>query len=305
MIFKKRSTEAVGRSRASQSTPKGPVFSYYANRSVRAGSIARNTEEPPVDISRPRRLFHWTKRLPVIGSLLIIVLIAVWSLQLGNNPKVMVVGPSGSQVFLRDRKAYQEAARAAFMSLLNSNKLTVNAQDVVSELRRQFPELKAVSISLPVIGSQPVVYIQPATPKLLLVGKGGMYVLDGGGRALISGNQVPDLDALHIPIVNDQSGITIRLGRVALPSSTVAFISEVTGQLQAKGITISSLTLPAGVPELQVRIGGAGYFIRYNLHGNPREEAGAYLAAKQYLESTHATANEYVDVRVDNKVYYK
>jgi hypothetical protein len=306
MIFKKRPTEPVGRSRTSQSTPKGAVFSYYANRSIRAGSAARNTREQQVDVSRPKRTHHWLRRLPTLGALLIIVFIALWCLQLSDNPKVITVGPSGSQVFLRNRKVYQEAAHNAFTQLLNSNKLTVNAGRITADLQKQFPELQVVSVSLPFIGSQPAVYIQPATPKLLLVGKSdGMYVVDSNGRALINGNQVPDLDALHIPVVNDQSGISVTLGRVALPSSTVTFITEVVGQLQAKGITLSGLTLPAGTTELQVRLNGVGYYIRYNLHGNAREEAGAYLAARQYLESNHKVVNEYIDVRVDNKVYYK
>jgi len=305
MIFKKRPTEPVGRSRAPQSTQRGPVFSYHANRSVRAGSAARQTEEQQEAASRPSKVFQWTKRLPTLASLLLIVIIAVLCLQLSNNPKVVTVGPSGSQVFLRNRKVYEDAARAAFTPVLNSNKLTVNTSKIVEDLQAQFPELKVVSVSLPFVGSRPVVYIQPATPKVLLVGKGGMFVLDASGRALISGNQVQDLDALHIPVVNDQSGLTIELGKVALPSSAVSFITEVAGQLNAKGLKVSNLTLPTGSTELQVHMAGVGYYVRFNLHGNAREEAGAYIATKQYLDSNHKSAGEYVDVRVENKVYIK
>lgn len=307
MIFKKRPPEPVGRSRASQSTPRGPVFSYYANRSIRASSNVRQTEEQQeqATAARLKRPLNLAKRLPAIGALLLIVIIAVLCLQLGNNPKVVVVGSERSQVFLRDSKVYQDAAHAAFTSLLNSNKLTVNTGKIGADLQRQFPELKTVSVSLPFVGSRPTVYIQAATPKLLLVGKGGMFVVDSNGRALISGNQVPDLDALHIPVVNDQSGLSIELGKVALPSSAVAFIAEVDGQLKAKELTVSNMTLSAGTTELQVRIDGVGYYVRFNLHGNAREEAGTYLAIKQYLESNHKTPGQYVDVRVDNKAYYK
>jgi hypothetical protein len=50
---------------------------------------------------------------------------------------------------------------------------------------------------------------------------------------------------------------------------------------------------------------GVGYFVKFNLHGNAREEAGAFLAVKEYLESSHKTPGEYVDVRVENRAYYK
>jgi hypothetical protein len=149
------------------------------------------------------------------------------------------------------------------------------------------------------------VYIQPAVPKLILVGKGGMYLLDANGRAMITGNQVSDLDSLHIPVVNDQSGLTIQLGKITLPQDTVSFIVQVAGQMKAKGITISSLELPAGSSELRMHINGAGYFVKFNLHGDAREEAGSYLAVKDYLASNQKTPGEYVDVRVENRAYYK
>jgi hypothetical protein len=306
MFFKKRSTTPVARTRAPQSTPRGPIFSYHANRSVRIGSMARNADEPQLDAtSRPQPKHEWIKRLPSMAAMLVVLAIAVLCLQLGNNPKVVTVKAGENQVFLRDRKVYTDAAHAAFTPLFNSNKLTVNASKISADLQKQFPELKAVSVTLPIVGSQPVVYIQPATPKLLLVAKNGMYLLDNDGRALISGTQVPDLESLHVPIVNDQGGLSIELGHIALPRSTVSFITEVMGQLQAKGVTTTNLTLMTGSTELQAHIAGVGYYVRFNLHGKAREETGAFLTAKQYLEASHKTPAEYVDVRVENKAYFK
>jgi hypothetical protein len=261
--------------------------------------------EEPVrqEMPRPKRFAIWLKRLPTLVGLLIILVLTAAMLQLSSNAKVKVVGDN--QVFLRDIKVYEEAAHKAFTPLLNSNKLTVNASKISIDLQKQFPELKVVSVTLPVVGSQPVVYIQPAQPKLILVAKGGMYLLDSDGRAMITANQVTDLGRLKIPVVNDQSGLSIDLGKVALPKDTVSFITEVTGQMKAKGIAVTSLDLPAGTNELHMKMNGVGYFVKFNLHGNPREEAGAFLAVKEYLESSHKTPGEYVDVRVENRAYYK
>jgi hypothetical protein len=54
-----------------------------------------------------------------------------------------------------------------------------------------------------------------------------------------------------------------------------------------------------------MHINGAGYFVKFNLHGDAREEAGSYLAVKDYLASNQKTPGEYVDVRVENRAYYK
>ena len=232
------------------------------------------------------------------------MLITIMLLQLSSGAKVKVIGDD-SQLFLRDQKIYQEAARKQFTPFFNSNKLTVNADGIATNLQKQFPELKAVSVALPVIGNQPTVYIQPAVPKVILVGKGGMYLLDATGRALITGNQVPDLSGLGIPVVNDQSGLTITLGKIALPQDTISFISQVEGQMKAKGIKITALELPAQSSEMHMRVEGAGYYVKFNLHGEAREEAGSYLAIRDYLANNHKTAGEYIDVRVENRAYYK
>jgi cell division septal protein FtsQ len=305
-MFKKKPTQPVGRTRAPQPNRRsnGPVFSYHANRGVRMGSTVRDMEEPArQEMPRPKRFAVWLKRVPTLAGLLIILILTGAMLQLSSNAKVKVVGDS--QTFLRDIKVYEDAAHKAFTPVFNSNKLTVNAGRISTDLQEQFPELKVVSVSLPVVGNQPIVYIQPAEPKIILVAKGGMYLLSGDGRAMITANQVTDLGKLKIPVVNDQSGLSIELGHVALPKDTVSFITEVVGQMRAKGVAVTSLDLPAGTNELHMKMDGVGYYVKFNLHGDAREEAGAYLAMKEYLESSHKTPGEYVDVRVENRAYYK
>jgi cell division septal protein FtsQ len=306
-MFKKKPPQNVGRTRATQPAPRGPVFSYANNRSARPGASGRSIAEQQQQQEALRRgpRFPWLKRVPTIASLLAVVVVAIACLQLSANAKVLTVGAAETQVFLRDRGIYEAAARKAFTPLLNSNKLTVDAGTIADDLRKQFPELAVVSVSLPVLGNRPTVYIQPAAPRLILVANGGMYLLDRDGRALITANQVPQLEKLKIPVVTDQSSLPVTVGKVVLPHNTVGFIEEVVGQLQAKHIAITSLTLPAGTNELHVRVEGAGYYVKFNLYGKAREEVGAYIAVREHLQATHKTVGEYIDVRVENRAYYR
>jgi hypothetical protein len=303
-LGKKKTSDTSGRIRTPAAGSRGPVFSYHANRSVRTGTTARSVEEQQNALRRGPR-FPWLRSLPKLGALLGALLILGICLQLGSDAKVVTVGPEDGQVFLRDQRLYKDAASAEFRTLLNGNKLTVDTAKIASNLKQRFPELKVVSVSLPIIGNQPVVYIQPAVPKLILVGQSGMFVLDSDGRSLMPANQVTGLDSLQIPVVNDQSGLTLESGRMALPSGTVAFITEVVEQLRAKNTKLISITLPQGTNELHVRPEGVGYFVKYNLHGNAREEVGTYLAAKAKLDREGKTPAEYIDVRVENRAYYK
>ncbi len=134
---------------------------------------------------------------------------------------------------------------------------------------------------------------------------GNAYVIDDRGRALLPASQVPQISKLSLPTVTDQSGLSIALGKVALPSSSVTYITEVVGQLRAQQLAIAALTLPAASSELDVRVSGAPYTIRFNLQGNARAEAGTYLAAIAQLNREHKVPSTYIDVRVDERAYYK
>jgi len=308
-MFKRKrqpTLERRGRSPDFSAQRQSPVFSYHANRSVReGGSQYRDAFTPEEQESLKKESIPWRKRLISVVILVLFIGIVFSCLQLSSNVRIVPVGTSDGQVFLRDTNVYTQKTDQEFSSFANSNKLTVNAAQITNELEATFPELKAVSVSLPIVGNRPVVYIQPATPKLILMSKDGMYVLDANGRALIAGSQVLKLQQLNIPVVTDQSGLSIQIGRIALPHDTVSFITEFVGQLKAKGLAVSSLILPPATNDLTVKINGAGYDIKTSLHGDVRAEAGTFLAAKQFLDEQHKVPTQYVDVRVEQKVFYK
>jgi hypothetical protein len=236
----------------------------------------------------------------------VVAVLVLMSLRLTSDARIEITGSQSAQVFSRGQDVYAEAARKAFSTTANGNKLSVDTDKISNDLLRQFPELEAASVSLPFIGAQPVVYVQPATPKLMLVTQdNGLYVLDSSGRALIAGNQASRLDALDVPVVVDESGLTIAAGKIALPRATVDFIDMVAFQLAQKKIKVTSYTLPAGTYELHVKPEGAGYYAKFNVYGNAREEVGAFIALRENLIKQKKQPKEYIDVRVEGRAYYK
>jgi hypothetical protein len=258
-------------------------------------------------MQRQRRK-HWWHKVSNLMVVLLVLVLAVISLRLSADPTIVFLGDKSGRVFLRNTDVYTQAARKLFAdSPANGNKVTVDASRISRQLHTQFPELEVVSVSLPILGHRPVVYIQPATPKLLLTTtQGSAFVVDHSGQALIDAAQAPKaLSGLDIPTVVDQSGVLLRAGHVALDSDSVAFITEVSGQLKSKGVAVASMTLPAGGSELDIAIAGAPYFAKFNMRGVAREEAGTFLAVKQQLDTQGKHPSQYVDVRVSGRAYYK
>jgi len=272
--------------------------------------VTRDTSRPDEATLAARRKHRrsWLGNARFVGVTLAVILFAALDLMLSTTPKVVETGDSSGQIFLRSASTYTAAANQLFSkSALNRNKVTVDTKQISAAMLREFPELTAVNVSLPFVGSQPVMYIQPATPKLILATQSsGSLVIDNEGRALISTTQVSNLSKLHLPTVTDQSGLAVQVGQAALTAANVSYITEVVGQLSAKGVAVTSLTLPAASSELDVRVAGAAYFIKFNLAAtDARQEAGTYLAVRSYLATHNQTPAAYVDVRVPGRAYYK
>ena len=252
----------------------------------------------------------WARRIPMFVALLVITLCCIEVLSLNSNVKVVPIttDSESTHLFLQGTDIYQKAAQKLFAaSVLNDNKLTVDTSHITASLQSQFPELQNVSVALPLIGHRPIVYLQPASPILFLTTQGGgVFILDKSGRALVGGGvAATQVSQLDLPTVHDDSGVQVKVGQIALPSSDVDFIAQVVGQLKAKGLTVSELDLPAGASELDVHIKAIGYEIRFNMQGNARQQAGVFLATQQYLTAQHVTPGQYIDVRVPERAYYR
>jgi cell division septal protein FtsQ len=283
------------------------VFSYHSSRAARPGATGRQQEPQPAPAAaRRKKPFSMLNRGPVVGLLLVGAVLVSINLYLNDKPDIVPVSTASSAIFLQDKHLYEIAAQAAVSkSFLSRNKLTINAQHIAGDLQAQFPELAHVTVSVPFAGNRVKVFIEPSTPQLLLSSNNELYVVDSAGRALILAKQVPNVEQLALPVVTDQSALPVALGKPTLPSSTVSFVTEVVNQLKAKKIDVTSLTLPQGTSELDVKVAGAPYFIKFNVRGDARAEAGTYLAVKGQLERDKKVPATYIDVRVDDRAYYR
>lgn len=190
-------------------------------------------------------------------------------------------------------------------SIFNTSKLTVSTDAVAYKTQQQFPEIDAISITVPVIARRPVVRIEVSRPAFIVASSQSeaYYVrTDGTASVRVSDVKTPPQG---VQTIDDQSGLAIEQGKLALPKTTVTFISEIIRQLQGRGMTISQLLLPTSPNELQVRLVGQPYYIRLDTTQDPRIQAGAFWAVKSKLATDKITPKEYIDVRVEGRAYYR
>jgi hypothetical protein len=289
------------------------TFSYAANRSqtdFNTGREAAQNKPPlrqlPGKIQKLRRHFGW-----LLATVAFIGLVG-YEMQLSTTPKVVSLVQASDAPFLQDSSVYAQKASELFnATAANRNKLTVDTSNITLQLKKQFPELQDVSVSLPVIGDRPTVYIRPAAPALVLSSTAGSYVIDENGRAVAEETTRSGSSAnkLQIPTVTDQSGLQVKVGSQVLPRSATAFVSTVVSQLKAQHVTVKSLLLPAAASELDIYVSNAPYFIKFNLHDADSDkaalQAGTYIATIKQLTRQGITPAQYVDVRLEGRAYYK
>lgn len=307
MPFNKKPAPPMRRRAASEG--RAPTYTYHASRSVEptTTSTKRQPFRTPLTAANASRVLRFSVRrigIIVISVVACISLISI--LTLSSDAKVEQLDGQSSYL-LHSTDTYQAAAQKLLgASAMNRTKITINTAAVDAALEKQFPELAAVTIKLPLLGHRPIVYLTPTRPAVTLKTlSGGAFVLDGTGRAL--GGSLAAANASGLPVVVDESGAPVSIGKPALAGSTVAFIQSINFQLQQKHIGVSSFTLPADTGELDLYPADAHYFVKFNLidASTATQQIGTFLAVRHYLAGQGTAPAQYVDVRIDGRAYYK
>lgn len=272
-----------------------PVFSYYSSSEQK-----RSEPEKVINLEAARRF----RLIPTILAVGIIVLSILYSLTLSSKPTISFSQGIGSPY--RDANGYIEAVEEILKSQpAYRTKLTVNTGEVEQALLERFPELSAAALRLPILGRRPSLVLDISPPALIITSGNRSYVLNGSGRAVSELSNLDPETKKDLLVLSDQSGLNLSVGKQAVTSETIGFIMMVAAQLKAQSISISQLTLPTSANELDIRLSGENYFIKTDVSGDARKQIGSYLAVRDYLNQRGQKPAEYVDVRVEEKVFYK
>lgn len=286
-------------SNVSSERPGRRVYSYYSSRGT--------SDEPSPEQRSPARdpkLASKFRLLPAIIAGVVIVASVLYSFTLGTYPDVEAVVKQPSP--FRDISEYAEATDKALKKrLLNRTKFTIHTSDVETSLLNEYPELSDAVLRLPVLGRKPTLVVEIRQPVLLLATPSGVFVLDKDGVAVSSDDKLSPADKEGLPVIQDKSGMEVELGKQVLIRGTVQFIKDSIYQIKQKGLSVADITLPVSINEMDIRINGIQPYIKTDTSGDARLQMGSFFAALEHLREQGITPQEYIDVRVEEKVFYK
>lgn len=272
-----------------------PATKYY-----RSGSISNTTSPFESKKSKPKKRVARKLLFGVADILLLSALMLglVYSLIIRPDPKI-----SASSNVYRPASVYKQAVIKQFQLFKNRNKISLDDQGIVKDLRAQFPEISSASVELPLFGESPIVHLSIATPSFFLNSGHNLFVVDSEGYVVAPSISLPAVR--NLLTLSDQSGFAAKPGQQAMSSANVSFINTVVAEAKRAKVPISSLTLPALAQEVDLRTSDRGYYIKFFLGGDVLQQTGQFLAARHKFDQTNTQPSQYLDVRVAGKIYYK
>ncbi len=286
--------------RATKQPQSATVFSYHNNRA--GADAARARYEPAVT---HRTGFSRLKHLPTLVATIIIVGSLGYASLLSATPRVQISATEKGASLQRKPEIYAAFIESELSkSVLNNSKLTFNSRPTIEAFQRQYPEVASVAVSLPLLGHKPIVRIAVSSPAFILASQNGAYYVSDNGTPLVRVADVQN-QLEGVSTVMDESNVPISVGKQVLPTKTVLFISAVLQYLETAAVTIESVALPTEANELQVRLSGQPYIIRFNTLEDAQTQVGTLLALQKRLQGSREVPKEYIDLRVEERAYYK
>lgn len=268
-----------------------PITSYYSGKS----SGGRSPFEKKPKKRRSRKLAFGILDILIIGLILFGL---IYALIVKPQPRVIA-----NDLSYHSRDTYRVALAKKLGEFKNRNKMTLDAQGIEESMKKQFPEIADVSVQLPLFGQSPTVKLAVAAPTFFLTSEGKVYIVNSAGIAVNRSEELPNVKDL--PQVLDQSGFPISKGTQALGGSAVGFIRAVLSQSERSKVPIKSLSLPPAAQELHVRTQDTPYLVKFYLGGDARTQIGQFLAARAQFAKSGINPSEYLDVRVQGKIFYR
>lgn len=273
---------------------------YYRSESKRVMDNKQKGKQGGV-ASRRVKVSANAKHLPIIISVVAILLSLIYSSVLNNNVLIVVPASQG----LLDRGHYESVAKSVMKrSIFNKSKFTFNTRQFKEDLQKEMPEIKDVTISVPLVGNKPVAGVTFVRPLYVFSVSGDDYIVGENGVLLANANDVSSEKKNQLHSITDEAPLEVSVGKPVLLSSDIKFIDTMYKALEAAGIQVGSAKLPLGAGELHVQPAGQKYVIKFLLSGDATQQVGAYIATTKYNQAS-AVPNEYVDVRLAERVFIK
>jgi hypothetical protein len=299
MAFFKRKNKTKNNDRSPGDAQNQRVISYYTASRQQLDNFERRSASSNDSLA-------YSRFERVRGSWFTIILCVAFAAMLlylatlGSVPHVVVQGTA-----YRSAAEYQAIVKQAFGSdVRNRLKPTLQKGALEKSIAAAVPEASVVTVKSSLLGHRPEVILIADAPLATFTQSGKTsLIMSERGRLLLPSGDVTKTNAT-LPILQNQTGIEGKAGEQFMRPDEARAFTRLLAQYKADSSTpIATLTT---IPhEITVKEAGRGYYVRYLLDDTILAQYGSLRAVENKLKTNNQKPNEYIDVRLVDKVYYK
>lgn len=281
-------------------------FSYYKSTGAQR-SDQRDQADLPRTSQRSRQSDKSDKQhISIWVGVLIAVVVGALYMMYVDTGSVQIVRESDSTLLKQDN-AYQVSMRQILSSSIsNRSKATIDTDAISLAFRTEHTELASAKVSFALTGHRLILRIAAETPRILLDDGSPTYKLVNKNGRVVASVDKTMFQQNDLPIILDRSNVSIEVGKAYLATEEIVFIERLVAQSKTAGLTISSITLPALAREVHVRfVEPSSIYVKFYTGGDADLQFGTFRAALSSIQGKGSLPSEYIDARVEGRVFTK
>jgi hypothetical protein len=282
-----------------------PIMRYYSSNKDATGQ--KRTER--VHSNEEKSINAKTRRFVSLLPQRMVFIVIIGLLLLNTTLSSSEVAISDESTSYRPTVVYDEKVDELFnASVLHKSKFTFSSDSFEREIISAFPEVSRAVAVVPIAGRQLQVYLEFVQPLVRMtttdnqegvIGEGGVFVF-------LDTKILEESSLYELPILILKDQPQIQEGTLLLTSTESNLIRLLRSEFDGSDTfrpKLSSITFDVKKREMEARFKGVGYYAKLTPERDAREGVGSLVAILKDAVERKRVPKEYIDVRVEDRVF--
>jgi cell division septal protein FtsQ len=214
--------------------------------------------------------------------------------------KIQTIQIDGAQTLSED-SIRQQTLDIITSSALTQNIIFAPTNKISDELKKQNYQIAEAEVTRSGLNSI-TVKITEQKPSILWLSGNTLSIIGANGHAY-DGDITPIMKDKLVTVV-DTTNLPVKKGEKVVTQEFVDFVNAIKEQLPNKGIEVNQYQIGDTTTELRAVTEG-GYYIRFDITRPVEEQLQDLSAVLGQMKKQGKKAAEYIDLRINGKVFYK
>lgn len=249
-------------------------------------------KKPASRINWWRSAWHYSPY--AIGGIVVVYLVLFSNIFQINTINVQGPNTTLSQELQKGTEQYLDSR------LFGRNWFLVSTQELRSTLQKSFNGQESIAVDK-VFPSKLVIKTDEQKPAIIWKTGSRRFVVSINGRVM--SELQPNQDASYA-VVTDNSNIPVSIGDNVASREFVSFTTAVADYMKSNNLGSGELNISETTGELNAKA-SAGYVIKFDATTDSAVQIRSLQAILDHLKATNKKPNEYIDLRIEGKAFYR